>query len=177
MTPAGKTTLNLGCGRQPRPDAVNVDLVPGEHTDVVHDLDCLPWPFPDNAFTEVLAFDVLEHLDRLVPVMEEIHRVTAPGGLVRITVPHFSSANAFTDITHRHYFGWFSTHYFTGENQWSFYTTRRFSRVATSLIFHPSLVNKVIRRLANRFPEPYERRWTWIFPAWFLYYELRVEKP
>jgi hypothetical protein len=120
---------------------------------------------------------VLEHLDRLVEVMDEIHRVCRHGAIVRITVPHFTSANAYTDITHRHYFGWFSTHYFTGENQWSFYTRHRFERVTTSLMFHPSLANKVVRRLANRFPEAYERRWAWIFPAWFLYFELRVVKP
>ena len=92
----GRTVLNLGSGRKPREDAINVDLVPGEHTDVVHDLDVLPWPFDRDQFTEVLAYDVIEHLDRLVPVMEEIHRITKPGGLVRITVPHYSSSNAFT---------------------------------------------------------------------------------
>jgi SAM-dependent methyltransferase len=136
----------------------------------------LPWPFDRDQFTEVLAYDVIEHLDRLVPVMEEIHRITKPGGLVRITVPHYSSSNAFTDITHRHYFSWFSTHYFTGENQWDFYTTRRFERVTTSLMFQPSLTNRVVRRLANRYPAAYEQRWAWIFPAWFLYFELRVVK-
>jgi SAM-dependent methyltransferase len=174
-----RTVLNLGCGRRARSDAVNVDLVPGNATDVVHALDRLPRPFPDNRFAEILAFDVIEHLDRLVPVMEELHRVAAPGAIVRITVPNFSSSNAFTDITHRHYFGWFSTHHFTGENQWDFYTTRRFERVTSTLMFQPSLVNKVVRRrrLANRYPLQDEQRWTWMFPAWFLHFELRVLKP
>ena len=67
----GRTVLNLGSGRKPRADAINVDLVPGEHTDVVHDLDVLPWPFERDQFTEVLAYDVIEHLDRLVPVMRK----------------------------------------------------------------------------------------------------------
>jgi SAM-dependent methyltransferase len=169
--------LNLGCGERTRPDALNVDCVGGSGADVVADLDRLPWPFENDRFDEVLAFDVLEHLDRLVPVMEEIHRVSRPGAVIRITVPHFSSSNAFTDPTHRHYFGWFSTHYFTGENQWAFYTRSRFERITTSLMFHPSPLNVVVRRLANRFPQAYERRWTWMFPAWFLYFELRVVKP
>jgi SAM-dependent methyltransferase len=171
------TVLNLGCGQKQRPDALNVDHVAATNPDLVVDLDRLPWPLDRDRFTEVLAYDVLEHLDRLVEVMDEIHRVCRHGAIVRITVPHFTSANAFTDITHRHYFGWFSTHYFTGENQWGFYTRHRFERVTTSLMFHPSLGNKVVRRLANRFPEAYERRWAWIFPAWFLYFELRVIKP
>lgn len=171
-----RTVLNLGSGQRQRSDAVNVDSVPDTRPDLVLDLDCLPWPFEDNRFTEVLAYDVLEHLDRLVPVMEEIHRVCRPGATVRITVPHFSSANAFTDITHRHYFGWFSTHYFTGENHWAFYSRARFTRLATSLMFHPSPSNAMVRRLANRYPAEYERRWTWMFPAWFLYFELGVVK-
>jgi len=37
-------------------------------------------------------------------------------------------------------------------------------------------VNRLVFRLANRFPERYERRWAWMFPAWFLYYELEVVK-
>ena len=37
-------------------------------------------------------------------------------------------------------------------------------------------VNKLIGRLANRFPVRYERRWTWLFLAWFLYFELEVVK-
>jgi hypothetical protein len=31
-------------------------------------------------------------------------------------------------------------------------------------------------QLANRWPHEYERRWAWMFPAWFLYYELEVVK-
>jgi hypothetical protein len=31
-------------------------------------------------------------------------------------------------------------------------------------------------RLANRYPAAYERRWAWIFPAWYLYFELEVDK-
>ena len=171
-----RTVLNLGCGRKAREDAINVDLVPGEHTDVVHDLDVLPWPFENDQFSEVLAFDVIEHLDRLVPVMEEIHRVMKPGGVVRITVPHFSSSNAFTDITHRHYFGRFSFDYFTGENEFGFYTRVRFRRRVATIIFRPTLLNKLIGRLANWSPARYERSWPWIFPAWFLYFELEVVK-
>lgn len=172
-----RTILNLGCGLKQRPDAVNVDFVADTAPDLVIDLDRLPWPFESDRFDEVLAFDVLEHLDRIVAVMEEIHRICRHGAVVRITVPHYTSANAFTDLTHRHHFGWFSTHYFTGENQWAFYTRTRFERITTSLMFHPSLLNSIVRRLANRFPEAYERRWGWMFPAWFLYFELRVVKP
>lgn len=168
--------LHLGAGQKYDPAAVNVDLVAATGPDVVHDLDQTPWPFPDDRFEEVRANDVLEHLDDLVSVMEEIHRVCRDGATVRVTVPHFSCANAFTDPTHRHYFGRFSFDYFTGENELGFYSSSRFKSKKATIIFRPSLVNKVIWRLANRYPWGYEQRWAWIFPAWFLSFELEVIK-
>lgn len=172
----GRSVLCLGAGRDHREGAYHVDIVADTSPDLVWDLNCFPWPLPDSQFKEVLAFDVLEHLDNLVKVMEEIHRITAPGAIVHITVPHFSSANAFRDPTHRHYFSWFSFHYFTGENQWGFYSACRFRRRRSSLVFYPTLLNKLVWRLANRWPENYERRWAWMFPGFFLSFELEVVK-
>jgi hypothetical protein len=168
--------LHLGSGRKYNPEAVNVDLVPETNPDLVHDLNRMPWPLPDGQFREVQAYDVIEHLDDVVKVMEEIHRVCAPGAGVRITVPHFSCANAFTDITHRHYFSFFSFHYFTGENEFAFYTTRRFRRRHSEIVFAKTLVNKAVWRLAKRYPKQYEQRWAWMFPAWYLFFELEVVK-
>jgi hypothetical protein len=108
--------------------------------------------------------------------MEEIHRVCRDGAVVRITVPHYSCCNAFTDPTHRHYFAASSFDYFTGEHQFSYYSKCRFRRRTTQIVFAHTLLNKVVHRLANRFAAEYERRWAWIFPAWFLYFELEVAK-
>lgn len=60
------------------------------------------------------------------------------------------------------------------ENEFGFYTNRRFERQSTDLVFRPSLVNRVVRRLAARRPNEYEQRWAWMFSAWFLSLELRV---
>lgn len=169
-------TLNLGCGLKHMAGAVNLDITPTTHPDVVHDLNDRPWPFADNSFDAIHANDVIEHLADVVGSMEEIHRISAPGGIVTITVPHFSCANAFTDPTHRHFFGWFSFHYLTGENDLPFYSHVRFKRRHTGLIFRPTLLNKLIWRLANRWPAAYEMRWAWIFPAWFLSIELEIVK-
>lgn len=168
--------LNLGCGLKKVQGALNVDLCAEVDPDLVHDLNVMPWPFDDAEFSEVLAYDVLEHCDDVIAALNEIHRISCNGALVRITVPHFSCMNAFTDPTHRHFFGWSSLHYVTGERDLSFYTSRRFRRRVSNLIFFPGLINKVVRRLANRYPEAYEKRWAWIFPAWFLYFELEVIK-
>jgi len=177
MTDLSSTVLNLGSGRKPRPGAVNVDVTGRTRPDVVHDLDVTPWPLPDSHFTEVHAYDVVEHLQDVVRTMEEIHRVCAPGARVHITVPHFSSANSFTDPTHRHHFSARSMLYFTDAHELGFYSTARFRQRQAQIVFQRSLVNKVVLRLANRFVVPYEERWAWVFPAWFLYFELETLKP
>ena len=169
--------LNLGSGNKPRPGAVNVDAIARTRPDLVHDLDVTPWPLPDSHFTEVHAYDVVEHLRDLVRTMQEIHRVCAPGARVFITVPHFSSANSFSDPTHRHSFGARSMLYFTDEHELSYYSSARFRQRQGLIVFQQSLLNKVVRHLANRFVTRYEERWAWVCPAWFLYFELEALKP
>lgn len=174
--PASRDVLNLGSGHKKLPGAINLDITDRTSPDVVHDLDLRPWPFPDDTFREIHAYDVLEHLRDVIATLEEIHRISKPGARVLITVPHFSSANAFTDPTHKRFFGVDSFSYVTGENAHDFYSGRRFRERSRQLVFHPSLVNKLVWRLANRFPRQYEQRWAWIFPAWFLSVELEVVK-
>ena len=171
-----RKVLNLGCGFKRLSDALNVDLRASTGADIVHDLNSIPWPLPDNQFETVLLGDSLEHLKDIVAAMEEIHRVSVRGAIVRITTPHFSSSNSFTDPTHLHHFSYFSFDYFTGEHDFDFYTERRFRRRHAQIIFHPTLVNKLIWRIANRYPQAYERRWAWMFPAWFLTFDLEVIK-
>jgi SAM-dependent methyltransferase len=168
--------LNLGCGRKHRPEAVNLDCTPRSNPDVVHDLDARPWPFPDNQFEKVYAFDVVEHLTDVVAAMEEMHRICRHDASVEITVPHFSCANAFTDPTHRHFFSRSSFHYFDSSHDFGFYSDARFQVVRSQLIFTPTLLNRIVARLANRYPQQYEMRWAWMFPAWFISVELRVVK-
>jgi len=168
--------LNLGCGNRHLDGAINLDRIPEVNPDVVHDLDKFPWPFEENRFNEVYANDVIEHCSDVVATMEEIHRVSRDGAVVRVTTPHFSSANSFIDPTHRYHFSYFSFHYFTGEHDFDFYSDKRFRRRAAQIIFYPTFTNKLIWRIANRYPQAYEKRWTWMFPAWFLNFELEVVK-
>ena len=156
--------------------AVNLDISAEVGADVVHNLAQMPWPLPPDTFREVYAYDVIEHLDDIVRVMEEIHRICKPGARVHITVPHFSSANAFTDPTHRHQFSCFSFDYFDESHGLAFYSRARFKRTRAHIVFVPTLVNKIVQRLANRRPQRYEQRWAWIFPAWFLSIDLEAVK-
>ena len=59
----GKTKLNIGCGKDIKPEFVNLDNVKLPGVNLVHDLDKFPWPFEDNSFEYIRAISVLEHLE------------------------------------------------------------------------------------------------------------------
>lgn len=96
-----KPVLNIGCGKTKLPNSIGLDVVeiPG-FTDYVHDLNKLPYPFPDNSFKDIHMYHVLEHLQNPLSILEELHRILKPGGILFIRTPHFSSMGAFTDLTH-----------------------------------------------------------------------------
>lgn len=172
----GREVLNLGCGRRHVAGALNLDVTPRTNPDLVHDLNDCPWPLPDGHFREVIAYDVIEHLEDTRAAFEEIHRVARGGARVQVTVPHFSSADAFNDPSHRHFFGRFSLDFLREGHEHDFYTAARFRERTGRIIFYPSLANRLVWRLANRYAARYERRWAWAFPAWFVYFELEVVK-
>lgn len=171
-----RTKLNLGCGRKQFPDHVNLDVAAAVKPDVVHDLDQFPYPFPDSRFDEIAIYDVIEHIGDVPLLMRELWRLGRPGARVLITTPHFSSANSYTDPTHRRHLGCFSMDYFSTGHPLYYYGGVGFEVVHRKMIFHPLLINRLIHRLANRWPNTYEHHWAWIFPAWFLYFELKVVK-
>lgn len=49
--------------------------------------DALALPFPDDAFDRVVCSEVLEHLPDIDGALDEIARVTRPGGLFALSVP------------------------------------------------------------------------------------------
>ncbi len=172
-----KRVLNLGAGKDRSVDgAVTLDRVADTSPDIVHNLDFFPWPIEDNSFDVVVAKEIIEHLTDVVRVMEEIHRILKPNGRVIITTPHFSCANSFTDPTHRHHLGYYSMHYFTGENQWNFYTKARYRKISARINFYGRYKNLHISWLANWSPRFYEEHLCWIFPAWYLHFELEAIK-
>ncbi len=177
MTGMEARVLDIGAGRdRSAPGAVTVDRNAGTHPDIVHDLDQYPWPIETGSFDTIVCKEVIEHLADIVRAMEELHRIGRPGARVHITTPHFSCANSFTDPTHRHHLGCFSFDYFTGGNQWGFYTTARFRAVRRRLHFYGRYKNLHVSWLANRFPRFYEEHLAWMFPAWYLSFELEVIK-
>lgn len=168
--------VDLGAGSVVRaPGAIRADSARAVRPDVVLDAS-RPLPFRTGTLRRVYCFDLVEHIHDIPGLMAELHRVLEPGGSVVITTPHFSCANAHTDPTHRHHFGWRSFDYFTADHELRYYSPARFRVARRILRFHGGPVDALVRRLANRWPEWYEHRLAWMFPAWYLEFELVAEK-
>lgn len=109
--------LLLGCGssrerriavngRQGWSKLVTLDAYDGHAPDVVHDLNATPWPFEDDTFDEIHAYEILEHLGRQGDAASffahffEAWRILKPGGVLVATCPSYRSVWAFGDPSH-----------------------------------------------------------------------------
>ena len=107
--------LCLGAGKRPMEGYVNLDMVALPGIDAVFNLEeCATkrLPFDDDTFDELYASHVLEHITNILPLMQELHRVTKPGGQFLARVPYGSSDDAFENPTHIRYFFLNSFQYF-----------------------------------------------------------------
>ena len=134
--------LTLGCGTKPRKsdadwtECINLDLLPLEGVQVVHDLNVHPWPFEPESFDSVEADNVIEHVNDLIAFVEECHRILKlrrpngdPGTLV-LTGPLAGTMNHLIDPTHKrglteYTFDFFDPETPFGREGW-FYSPARF---------------------------------------------------
>ncbi|OGZ06928.1 MAG: hypothetical protein A3C93_04560 [Candidatus Lloydbacteria bacterium RIFCSPHIGHO2_02_FULL_54_17] len=169
------TKLNLGCGEDRKTGYVNLDRSPLVHPDVLHDLNTLPYPFPDGSFELIEAFHVLEHLDRPFDVMRELHRLLKQDGVLHIKVPHFSRGFTHTehtcgfDVTFPLYFdknftksGYYGVDFRLVSAQLHWLTLAHllpYMGYGPASVFFLKLVDKVISFFANLSPYVASRVW------------------
>ncbi|MEK0419214.1 MAG: hypothetical protein RI949_3220 [Pseudomonadota bacterium] len=135
--------LDLGCGYAPR-NPLNQSLLYGcdlldtsgipeapsfEYKQVNLVLDGIP--YPDNYFDSVSAFDFIEHVPRqsmdaqgrptlpFIALMNEIHRVLVPDGLLIASTTAFPHAQAFQDPTHVNIITDKTHEYFCGDDPYA----------------------------------------------------------
>jgi len=127
--------LDLGCGPVPRnpyqrDELFGVDIAAREQpgaTIVRGNLALEPIPFEASHFDSVSAFDLIEHVPRVLPtadgratrfpfieLMNEISRVLRPGGLLYALTPCYPSEEVFQDPTHVNIITARTHLYFTG---------------------------------------------------------------
>jgi SAM-dependent methyltransferase len=167
--------LDVGCGSKKHPGAVGIDLSPETDADIVHDLDVLPWPLESDSFDEILLQDVVEHLRDPYGVFAEIHRIGRSGASVQLRTPHFSSALAYSDPTHVHYFSAAAIRALA-EPRFAHYSSARFHVVDVRLDLWLPFRVLGIAALANRRPDAYEKYLAFRFPAMNIRAEFEVSK-
>ncbi len=174
-----KKVLDFGCGRAKQAGAIGVDVNRRADADIRADLNRLPYPFQSNTFDQILCKDILEHLDNFVGVMEEIYRITKPGGTIYVHAPFASSPDLYADPTHRRGFVSKSFDYFIeGTGAYAFrYSDARF-KLNDCRYSRPERFwfDPLILQWANRNKTKFEGRLMFWYPVSTIEFELEVVK-
>ncbi len=167
--------LDIGCGAAKLPGAVGLDISSDTAADIVHDLDEFPYPIEDSSFDQILLQDVIEHLGAPIRVLEELHRIARPGARIQLRTPHFSSALAYGDPTHRHYFSTIAIRSLA-EPRFAHYTDVRFDVVHVTLDMWLPYRAAGLSVLFNRAQETYEKYFAFVCPTMNIRAEFEVFK-
>jgi SAM-dependent methyltransferase len=150
-----KKILDVGCGSNKYPGAIGMDFNPRTAADVIHDLGVVPYPFPDNEFDEIITRHVAEHVPDVMAFVSELHRITKPGGRIKLVAPHYSNPDWPTDPTHRNHFNCYSFNCFIQDRQlFPFYTDVQLKPIRT----YVSLAN-LWRAVGLEFITNLDQRW------------------
>lgn len=176
-----KQILHLGCGQNKIPGSIGIDILKDSQTDIIHDLNKFPYPLKSNQFDEVIAENILEHLDNIPKVLEEIYRICKNGAKISIITGHFTSVDSFNDPTHKHFFTSRTFDYFIpGTDLYKYHYSRaKFKklRVLAGPKNPQNLLLKALLALINKYLIIYEKRFAFLFPIGVISYELEVVKP
>jgi SAM-dependent methyltransferase len=94
-------------GRQEWANLVTLDINADHKPDVVWNLENIPFPFDDNEFSEIHAYEVLEHTGQqgdyvfFFAQFSEFWRILKPGGCLIGTCPSKTSPWAWGDPSHK----------------------------------------------------------------------------
>ncbi|HTY43631.1 MAG TPA: methyltransferase domain-containing protein [Patescibacteria group bacterium] len=99
--------LNFGCGNDIKEGWDNIDIQKGPSISKNFDFDKFPYPIKDDIYDYIYASCIMEHLDDVEKVFSELWRVSKPGGIIHIVVPHYTNKGAYSDLQHKHFFNEF----------------------------------------------------------------------
>ncbi len=124
--------LDVGCGANKYEGAVGLDSNPQTAADVIHDLGAVPYPFADDEFDLIISRHIVEHVPDVMAFVTELHRITRPGGMIKLVTPHYTNPDWPTDPTHRNHFNSYSFNTFSPDRRvFDFYTDVRLRTLKT----------------------------------------------
>jgi len=135
--------LDLGAAHNHPSGYLGVDQFPAEGVDIVAKLpDRLP--LDDSSVGVIRAVDFLEHVADKIALINELHRVLAPCGLLLSLTPSSDGRGAFQDPTHVAFYN---------ENSFWYYTDSRYRS------FVPQITARFqVSRLVTYFPTEWHER-------------------
>lgn len=167
--------IDLGCGKRKFSEAIGVDINPLSDADIIADLNHFPYPFKDNIFDKVICNSFLEHLDDLISVIEEIHRVSKNGAHIIITGPHFSSSDFYADPTHKRAFSSRTFDCFINSNDPRIPNLELVS-FTIGVFERQGVIRNIVKKFINKYICFYENHFAFIFPAKGISFILKVLK-
>ncbi len=173
--------INLGCGIDIRDEYINVDRFITDGVNIVCDFE--RWlPFKDNSFDYLYSRYVLEHIDDIVKIMSEIHRILKPNGIAHIEVPHCSWFQSYASFDHKHFFTSNSFDCFRESSKEGYFLDIKFKfnivkkKLSWGEGYKYKMIDNLINSIINRMPNFYERFLLWVIPINKIIFEMKVIK-
>jgi SAM-dependent methyltransferase len=99
----GLLALDLGAAHRKPPGYLGVDQYARDGVDIIATLPA-PLDLPDDSVGLLRAVDFLEHVPAKVPLINELYRLMAPGGMLLTLTPSSDGRGAYQDPTHVAYY-------------------------------------------------------------------------
>ena len=110
--------LDVGCGGAKQEGFVGMDMRDLPGVDIVHNLECYPFPLPDECCLMIVGSHIYEHIKPWLSIdfMNELWRIMKPGGQLALSMPYGVSAGFLQDPTHINAANENTFHYFCPGN-------------------------------------------------------------
>lgn len=166
--------INLGCGNKRKDGYVGIDMFACDAVDIIANV-AEGVPLADGTVTDVWMDNFIEHVPDIPRLMRELHRVCAPGARITAITPHYSSIASWRDPTHIHHLSYFSMDHFAKRGV-AHYTGGGFRVERRKLSFGGGIMGLMGRLIFRISPAQWEAKWSFIFRAGTLHFELTVLK-
>ena len=181
--------LELGCGPRKRiAHSIGIDIINYDCVDIVGDIYEVLHEVKNQSIGQIHSHHFFEHVHDVELLMSELARILKSGGIVQITVPHFSNPYHYSDFSHRNTFGLYSFSYFARDSLFRkkvpHYTEQTsFVLEEARLVFKSSppfyfrhAIKKILQVIfnLNRYAEEfYEENCCYFFPCYEFHFRLR----
>lgn len=94
--------LDIGCGDNPQPGFVTLDMRALPHVDIVHDLEVFPYPLENACCLCIVGSHIIEHIKPWLTIQffDELWRIMKVGGQLALVTPYAGSPAYWQDPTH-----------------------------------------------------------------------------